>query len=406
MPLPLLVPLLLAGARIAVPRLVQAGLTLKKAKSVANIIDKAAKKSLLKGKIPTNKTLLNSFNQADKNLLSQSKFTGLLSPSKQNIAQQTSSKFIFPKPPVNPVNPVFRGRGPISSQAERIAQGEAVASSISSQEARRQAVINAQRASQGSQTVNQNISRQALNNQRIEAQQRNLLNQNLYGPKGQLTGNQLPANLQPGFIPTTARNPISAFVRNNPKKTAVGLTGAGYLGSGLFGGEQPVQATDMTTGASISQTPQQAPAMRFGEVLRPSSQSTAKEVLNAALLRAGLSLMKPTRPGQTPFTQALESAATVADSQNTFRSGKEALEAGQNALGETAKIVVRQNSDGTYNYTGTTDGGIDASTYFGDENPNAIDQSTLKAFMTQNPTLTREQVIAGLEQKGYTITGE
>lgn len=125
-----------------------------------------------------------------------------------------------------------------------------------------------------------------------------------------------------------------------------------YVTGGLFtglsvapmfmpGGEQPTQASPMLTGRLLSQAPQQeqAPAMRFGEVLRPSSQSTAKEVLNAALLRAGLSLMKPTRPGQTPLTQALESASTVASSQTSYTSGEQALAAGKLALGEDAKYL-------------------------------------------------------------------
>ena len=188
----------------------------------------------------------------------------------------------------------------------------------------------------------------------------------------------------------------------------LGLTAAYYGGRALgydpFGEdvpkEQPVQQN------YTRRTPVENPGMRFGEVLRPSSNSTAKEVLNASLLRAGLSLMRPTRPGQTPLTQALESASTVADSQNTFRSGKEALEAGQNALGEAAKIVVRQNSNGTYNYTGTTDSSINASTYFGDEDENAVDQASLVAIMDKNPNLTKVQVVAKLKQQGYTITGE
>ena len=383
MPLPLLVPLLLAGVRTAVPRLVQAGLTLKKAKSVANIIDKAAKKSLLKGKIPTNKTLLNSFNQADKNLLSQSKFTGLLNPT-------------VPGQPIN-----LLGRTPtaatygqrIGTGGERITiprRGVEYTQRYSDSGKLLPAIRGSnlpvpvtQNATVANQ-ANVNLSRAAINQQRqasINAQQA------AYGQKP---------------ITQTADKGMGMWGQ------AGIIGGLGVAPMLIPNGEQPVQATNFPTGglrSQINQTPQE-PAMRFGEVLRPSSNSTAKEVINASLLRAGLSLMRPTRPGQTPFTQALESAATVADSQNTFRSGKEALEAGQNALGETAKIVVRQNSDGTYNYTGTTDGGIDASTYFGDEDPNAIDQTTLKAFMTQNPTLTREQVIAGLEQKGYTITGE
>jgi len=77
--------------------------------------------------------------------------------------------------------------------------------------------------------------------------------------------------------------------------------------------------------------------------------------------------MRPTRPGQTPVTQALEAAATVGDTQQTFTSGEEALKAGQDALGKDAKISVYQRSDGTFGYSGTTPGiSLTDNSFFGE----------------------------------------
>jgi len=142
--------------------------------------------------------------------------------------------------------------------------------------------------------------------------------------------------------------------------------GARALGFDPFGVDEQMLSPVMTPAPTVATTPKEQP-IRFGQVLRPTSESTAKEVLNAALLRAGLSLMRPTRPGQTPVTQALEAAATVGDTQQTFTSGEEALKAGQDALGKDAKISVYQRSDGTFGYSGTTPGiSLTDNSFFGE----------------------------------------
>jgi len=194
----------------------------------------------------------------------------------------------------------------------------------------------------------------------------------------------------------------------------LGLTGYSVAPMFMPSGEQPTQAGTMSTGRLLSQAPQQeqAPAMRFKEVLIPSSQSTAKEVLNAALLRAGLSLMKPTRPGQTPLTQALESASTVASSQTSYTSGEQALAAGKLALGEDAKISVFQRSDGTFGYQGTTaDTSLIDNSFFGEqpEGDNVTKEQYDKAVATikaQFPDATEQDIKDTLEANNIRYTGE
>jgi len=396
MPLPLLVGLLGQGIRLVAPRLIQAGLTANRAAKVKNKIVAASQAALSKGKIPTNRGLLETLTAKEQILLTQPRLTGLLNQSVNQVANRGMiSNPIYnigARNPINRlVNPTISNRFPIpvSQTAQNISARE---------------VLNRQAAAQaagGSRTIAQNIARQ---NKQVAAQR-------LYGPQGKNA--PLPDNLQPNYAPTSKVNAVSAFARNHPYVTGVGLTGAGFLGSGLFGGEQPVQATAMPTGRLLSQAPQQAqaPAMRFSEILRPSSQSTAKEVINASLLRAGLSLMKPTRPGQTPLTQALESAATVADSQNIFRTGAEALAAGKRNLGNAAKVYVQQRSDGTFGYSGTTDDGIDASAYFGEQEQadNVTKEQYDKAVATikaQAPDATEQDIKDTLEANNIRYTGE
>lgn len=210
--------------------------------------------------------------------------------------------------------------------------------------------------------------------------------------------------------------PITQTVDKGLGNYAAGglLTGIGVAPMFMSSEEQPTQAGTISTGRLLSQAPQQeqAPAMRFGEVLRPSSQSTAKEVLNAALLRAGLSLMKPTRPGQTPLTQALESASTVASSQTSYTSGEQALAAGKVALGEDAKISVFQRSDGTFGYQGTTaDTSLTDNSFFGEqpEGDNVTKEQYDKAVATikaQFPDATEQDIKDTLEANNIRYTGE
>lgn len=210
--------------------------------------------------------------------------------------------------------------------------------------------------------------------------------------------------------------PITQTVDKGLNNYAAGglLTGLSVAPMFMSSEEQPTQTGAMSTGRLLSQAPQQeqAAAMRFGEVLRPSSQSTAKEVLNAALLRAGLSLMKPTRPGQTPLTQALESASTVASSQTSYTSGEQALAAGKVALGEDAKISVFQRSDGTFGYQGTTaDTSLTDNSFFGEqpEGDNVTKEQYDKAVATikaQFPDATEQDIKDTLEANNIRYTGE
>ena len=326
-----------------------------------------------KGKIPTNKTLVSKLSKRDRELLSTKKYQdGLLNPT-------------VPGQPIN-----LLGRTPTASTyGQRIGTGgERITiparNSRLSDSARNSGRYLPAPIQQGVNPLQQRLSAQALAKQR-EAMQR-------------------------------MNRPITQTVDKGLGNYAAGglLTGLSVAPMFMPGGEQPTQAGTMSTGRLLSQAPQQeqAPAMRFGEVLRPSSQSTAKEVLNAALLRAGLSLMKPTRPGQTPLTQALESASTVASSQTSYTSGEQALAAGKVALGENAKITVSQRSDGTFGYQGTTaDTSLTDNSFFGEQpkGNNVTKEQYDKAVASikiKFPDATEQDVKDTLEKYNIRYTGE
>jgi hypothetical protein len=323
--------------------------------------------------VPTNSSLISKLSKSDKNLLSQKKYRdGLLNPT---ISGQ-------------PIN--LLGRTPTASTfGQRIGTGgERIVIparnprlSDSARSSGRYLPVPVQT---GANPLQQQASRIALQRQK-EAMQR-------------------------------MNRPITQTVDKGLGNYAAGglLTGLSVAPMFMSSEEQPTQAGTMSTGRLLSQPPQQeqAPAMRFGEVLRPSSQSTAKEVLNAALLRAGLSLMKPTRPGQTPLTQALESASTVASSQTSYTSGEQALAAGKLALGEDAKISVFQRSDGTFGYQGTTaDTSLTDNSFFGEqpEGDNVTKEQYDKAVATikaQFPDATEQDIKDTLEANNIRYTGE
>ena len=206
----------------------------------------------------------------------------------------------------------------------------------------------------------------------------------------------------------------AAYGRSPITQTAdAGLTRRESLG--LLGGATAVPLIGGAIGGFANQeTPQQIlastplpatePAPRFMQVINPGYDSTGKEVLNAALLRAGLRMMNGGNLRET-----IDAAASVADSKNIFRSGEQALAAGRRNLGEAAQITVGQNADGTFSYRGTLDANpvaqMDAivnETQKREGQPRIITKQVLEVAMRANPSKSEEEVIAELEKAGFT----
>ena len=337
MAVPVLLGLLASqGARAVATRIAGSSGTIRKVQNVlSKNFQKAQKESLSKGKIPSEKELIQGLTKDQKGLLSNQ---GLLSttpkpvsgaPINQLVRTPTASGFglrtggeitrtpirtsnMFPVPvrptsPLSELNAASRTQSfpfppppkPIIERAAGTFQSPIVTSAERTAAAR-QAGLDAFKRGQ------------------------------TFGRGRTMPGSQ------------RIMSPIGAL-------TTTGLLGTAATLPMMFGGEEVAPQT-ASVATQRAQTPQEDP-IRFLQVLRPTSQATAKEVLNAALLRAGLTL---TRGGSG--AEAIESALTVGDTQTTFRTGREALEAGQKALGKDAKISIYQRSDGTFGYQGTTAG--------------------------------------------------
>ena len=212
-----------------------------------------------------------------------------------------------------------------------------------------------------------------------------------------------------GFVKPKYQKPVPVVpnISLYDRAKSLGLLAAPAAGIAYgVSGEPEVQPAPAVTAAPFGVQEQQEPVSpRFGQIISPSATSTSKEILNASLLRAGLSLLQ----GGTT-RDALTAAATVAESRTKFRTGAEALAAGQRNLGHTADIYVSQNKDGTYTYSGKTS--ANTANLLADILSKAktqgavITSDVIATAKKQNPNLSDEQIIEGLKQAGYVEQGE
>ena len=146
-----------------------------------------------------------------------------------------------------------------------------------------------------------------------------------------------------------------------------------------------------------------------------SGQPTNKQLIDAAILRGSLELLKPRQPNENFASQASRAltAATKFSSPTTgYRTGQEALAAGEAALGKDAKISVFQRSDGTFGYQGTTaDTSLTDNSFFGEqpEGNNVTKEQYDKAVATikaQAPDATEQDIKDTLEANNIRYTGE
>ena len=184
--------------------------------------------------------------------------------------------------------------------------------------------------------------------------------------------------------------------------TTGGLVGTAAALPMIFGGgEVAPQTVSVPTQAPVDTT-----IRDINQVISPTESATSKQILNAALLRAGLSIMQ----GGSP-REALTAAGTVADSRNKFRTGAEALAAGQRNLGKTATIYVSQNKDGTYKYSGQSDSAAEVfAGLFGNEQVQAIPKGKITKeqrdalaviIKQQQPNATEQDITDTLADRGY-----
>lgn len=142
--------------------------------------------------------------------------------------------------------------------------------------------------------------------------------------------------------------------RITPGRKTLGLLGLSSIGGAMMGGDDDTVASP----PPMSPPPQADPSPvspRFEQVLFPgiSGQATNKELINAAILRGSLELLKPRQPGENFASQAaraLEAGAGV-NQQTTgvYPTAQEALQAAQAAGFDNIKVYAKGKGFG---YTG------------------------------------------------------
>lgn len=236
-----------------------------------------------------------------------------------------------------------------------------------------------------------------------EALRQQAARQALYrNPMGRgLEGQDLPVNLRPNYVPGLPPTPYQkalALAGRNKFLTGAGLLGTAALTSSLMGEEAPQDTIEPV----VTTPPTETQPVRFSQLLRPGYDATGKEVLNAALLRAGISLLR----GEGA-QGALKAAASVSESQNIYKTGTEALEAGRRALGPEAAVEVGQRSDGTFYYRGKFDPTdvLMQPTTTGKEITAEQYQAVRKKILEAKPDATEQDIQDTLAAQGLVYTG-
>jgi hypothetical protein len=357
MALPLLGLLATQGARLAVTRAIQStGLTgARAAKQIAGKVKKSFDAQTSRAKIPSQSKLTENLTAQEKTILRR---TGLLSDT-----QKTRIPIGGPGP-----GQTFPGQGT-------------------------QVILRGREPGKGLIPYNQGVIPKPkpdyplipVSNTNFAA---GALGRGQGGYVGPRTFNPLP--------PTPAS--YLQMIRQNPIKSGIGLLGTGYLASSFMGEEAPQDTIEPV----VTTPPTETQPVRFIQSLRPGYDATSKEILNNALLRAGISLLR----GEGA-QGALKAAASVSESQNIYKTGSEALEAGRRALGPEAAVEVGQRSDGTFYYRGKFDPTdvLMQPTTTGKEITAEQYQAVRKKILEAKPDATEEDIKDTLAAQGLVYTG-
>lgn len=160
---------------------------------------------------------------------------------------------------------------------------------------------------------------------------------------------------------------------------------------------------------------------RFEQVLFPgiSGQATNKELINAAILRGSLELLKPKQAGENFASQAARAleAGTSVNEQTTgvYSTAQEALQAAKAAGFKNIKVYAKGNGFG---YTGEV-GGFDD--YLGGKPESEEGESSeetglrvltkeeynkaVETILDKFPEATQQQIMDTLNSEGFTYEG-
>jgi hypothetical protein len=146
--------------------------------------------------------------------------------------------------------------------------------------------------------------------------------------------------------------------RITPSRKTLGILGTGAAVGGMMGGDDDTVAAPppVNIRPQVDATPA---SPRFEQVLFPgiSGQATNKELINAAILRGSLELLKPKQAGENFASQASRALEAGLDVNKTttgvYSTAQEALQAAEAAGFKNIKVYAKGNGFG---YTGTVGG--------------------------------------------------
>lgn len=205
-----------------------------------------------------------------------------------------------------------------------------------------------------------------------------------------------------------------------PSRRTLGLLGAGSLVGSMMGGDDDTVAATppMNFQPQVDATPA---SPRFEQVLFPgiSGQATNKELINAAILRGSLELLKPREPGENFASQAVRAieAGSSVNQQTTgvYSTAQEALQAAKAAGFKNVKVYAKGKGFG---YTGEVSA-------FDDILPGAVESEegesseeiglqvlskeeydkAVEIILNEFPEATQQDIIDTLNAKGFTYEG-
>ena len=230
-------------------------------------------------------------------------------------------------------------------------------------------------------------------------------------------GSPVASSVASSVSPTGLKDVIRA-IANNKRVRQIGLLSTGVGLGTLFGNDsppsEPTPETDDSPPLALSPTED----LGFGQIFFPNVGGTAsnKNLIDAAILRASLELLKPRQPGENFASQAaraLEAGQDVAGSGQSqiYATAQQALAAGQAAGFSQVSVYPKGNG---FSYTGKV--GIEPLNAQlinmlkpkeeGKEvkNLKIITPQVIEDFKNdpENAGFSDEQIIQGLKELGYT----
>jgi hypothetical protein len=213
-------------------------------------------------------------------------------------------------------------------------------------------------------------------------------------------------------------------INNLLSKKTLGLLGAGSLIGGILGSDDGQAISPMPnfrpSETNLDSTNSSSVSPRFEQILFPgiSGQATNKELIDAAILRGSLELLKPRQPGENFASQAaraLEAGISV-NQQTTgvYPTAQEALQAAKAAGFKNIKVYAKGNGFG---YTGEVGGLND---YFPSEEGTGEEtgeetglqvlskdeyEKAVGLILNEFPKATQQDIIDTLNNQGYTYEG-